>query len=94
VATLNRLLGNILSRKRKYEYSLFDKWILNSDFGIISHDKQFKQLYELKSTERTDKLYCELNIHDYKDLLKYSKIACTLIEAMDSETMSKLIFQH
>ncbi len=43
---------------------------LNSVFGIISYDKQFKQLYELKITERTNKLYCELSIHDYKDLLK------------------------
>jgi len=90
--TLNRVLGNILNKGIKYKYSLFDLWILNNVFEIVCPEQQFKHLYELKSTERTIKLYNELNIYNYKDLLRYSKKAYKLMATINNEIANKLIF--
>jgi len=89
--TLNRLLGNVLNSSKRYEYSLFDKWILSNVFEITYPKQQFNHLYRLKSTERAIELYNELYIYDYRDLLRYSEKACELIKAISNEIRLKLI---
>ncbi len=89
--TLNKLLGNILNRKRKYEYSIFDAWFCSNIFEKQHPREHLEHLPKLKSVERVMKFYSKLKIHSYMDLLEYSKRACGLLEAMNSRSVTRLL---
>jgi len=88
--TLNKMLGNILNRRKRYRCSAFDAWVYSNIFRGSYPKEYLGCLFKLKSVKRVTELYSKLKIHSYKDLLEYSKRACELLEAMNTDSAARL----